>query len=341
MLTIDGEAGGGQMLRTALTLSVITDTPFEMTGIRGDRPTPGLRPQHLTAVELTADLCDADVSDASQGSESLTFRPGSEWETTLTADVGTAGSITLLFDTVLPVATMMDQPLSVVATGGTDVKWAPTIGYYRHVKLPLLARCGLQASVTLDRTGFYPAGGGQATLTAEPTTLSPLALDHRGGLEDVSIYSKASEDLEASEVAARQASHAAELLTDAEFPVTDEHVEYVETYSTGSALVIAGRYQETVVGVDELGEPGLPSEEVAAEAVESFSELHEAGAVVDPHMADQVLVYLALAGGTVRIPRATNHVETNLAVIESFDLPVSISEQDGSSVLTAPAPSER
>jgi RNA 3'-terminal phosphate cyclase (ATP) len=335
MITIDGEAGGGQMLRTALTLSLITDRPFEITEIRGNRPTPGLKPQHLTAVELAADLCDAELSGASQGSESLTFRPGSDWKTTLSADVGTAGSLTLLFDTVLPVASALDEQLSVTATGGTDVKWSPTVGHYRHVKLPLLARHGLQASVTLDRTGFYPAGGGKATLTAEPSTLSPLALDRRGGLDAISVYSKASADLEDSEVAARQAGRAAELLTDAGLPVADAHVAYVETDSTGSALVAAGEYERTILGVDALGEPGLPSEEVAAGAVERFVDLHRAGAVVDPHMADQTMVYLALAGGTVAIPRVTDHVETNLAVIEAFEQPLSLSERGGTHLLEA------
>jgi len=195
MLDLDGSGGGGQLLRTALSLSTITDTPFRIDDVRRTRPNPGLRPQHLAGVDLVARLCDADVSGAEFESDSLVFRPGDARRSTLDADIGTAGSLTLLFDAVLPIASIDEDPFELTATGGTDVRWAPTVDYYRWVKLPLLANCGLDASVDLERTGFYPAGGGRATLWTTPSPLSPFELTTRGGLERVDIYSKAAEAL--------------------------------------------------------------------------------------------------------------------------------------------------
>ncbi|MFC7134863.1 MULTISPECIES: RNA 3'-terminal phosphate cyclase [Salinibaculum] len=342
MLSIDGATGGGQILRTALTLAAVTDTPFRIENIRGERPEPGLGAQHLAAVDLAADLCDATVEGAERGAESLTFEPGEERQTSLSVAVGTAGSLTLLFDAVLPVAAVIDDPLRVTATGGTDVKWSPTMAYFRRVKLPLLARFGLDAAVTLDRTGFYPAGGGEATLTAGPSSLSPLALDSRGTLDRVDVYSKASESLEERDVADRQADQATDRLTAAGFSVGEPTVEYVPAHSPGSALLVAGVYEDTVAGGDALGEPGRTSEAVADSAVDRFLDFHDGDAAVDEHMADQVLVYLALAGGRVRIPAVTDHVETNLAVLSAFDSDLSLErEGDGAVVEASPHPSLR
>ncbi|MEF8785710.1 MAG: RNA 3'-terminal phosphate cyclase [Haloarculaceae archaeon] len=326
MLTIDGAAGGGQLLRTALSLSTITDTPFRIDDIRGNRPNPGLRPQHLATVELVADLCDAEVDGAELGADSLTFEPGDTRRTDLSAAVGTAGSLTLLFDTVLPIGVTCDEPICVTATGGTNVKWSPTIEYHQYVKLPLLARYGIDASLTLDRTGFYPAGGGSATLETTPWTRQPVEIDARGSLERVDIYSKASEDLEESSVADRQASHAADLLDDDGFPVSVDDVAYVPSDSPGSSILLRGVYDRTLAGFDELGERGLPSEEVAEAAVAQFLSFHSISAPVDVHMADQLMVLLALAGGRVTIPDVTEHVRTNLELISTFGSDMHLTE---------------
>ncbi|WP_380674314.1 RNA 3'-terminal phosphate cyclase [Salinigranum sp. GCM10025319] len=167
-LDLDGSDGGGQLLRTALTLACLSERAFEMTGIRADRPTSGVRPQHLACVEAAATLTEATVEGDAVGSETLTFRPTRPPKGDTSVDVGTAGSVALVFDTVLPLAVGLDAPVSVTATGGTDVKWAPTFDYLRRVKLPLLARYGLAAAVDLHRRGFYPVGGGEATLHVAP-----------------------------------------------------------------------------------------------------------------------------------------------------------------------------
>jgi RNA 3'-terminal phosphate cyclase (ATP) len=142
MLDLDGSEGGGQLLRTALSLSAVETTPFRMTGVRGSRPEPGLMPQHLTAVETVAAVTDAEVTGAELGSEELTFEPGLPTGGDYEADVGTAGSVTLLFDALLPVSVAVEAPLAVRARGGTDVQWSPPLDYARLVKLPLLRRRG-------------------------------------------------------------------------------------------------------------------------------------------------------------------------------------------------------
>ncbi|RCU47531.1 RNA 3'-terminal phosphate cyclase [Haloplanus salinus] len=338
MLTVDGTEGGGQLLRTALSLAAITDTPFRIEDVRGSRPDPGLKPQHLAAVRVVADCCDATVEGAELGADVLTFRPGDERRTSLDADIGTAGSVTLLFDAVLPVAVTGDEPLQLTATGGTDVKWAPTMAYHRLVKLPLLADCGIEAAIDLQRTGFYPAGGGEATLRAAPSSLSPLDLDRRGDLERVEIYSKAAESLADGEVADRQAESAREELAAAGLPADVRRVAYVESDSPGSSLLLRGLYEEGLVGVDALGERGRPSEVVAGDAVREFRAVHATDAAVDPFMADQLLIVLALAGGRLRIPSLTDHVRTNLDLLARFGSDVEDERRaDGTRIVEATA----
>jgi RNA 3'-terminal phosphate cyclase (ATP) len=203
------------------------------------------------------------------------------------------------------------------------------MAFYRGVKLPLLARFGLDATVDIERHGYYPVGGGTATLGTAPAALSSLELDTRGQLEVVEVYSAASESLVEQEVADRQATHAAERLRAAEFPVSVESVEYVPADSPGSSLLVRGVYGETLLGADALGERGRPSEQVADLAVEAFETAHAGSVPVDSHMADQLLVFLALVGGSVRLPAITNHVRTNLDVLQAFGSDIELGESAG------------
>ncbi|WP_277556075.1 RNA 3'-terminal phosphate cyclase [Halobaculum limi] len=335
-ITIDGTDGGGQLLRTALALSAVTETPFRIENVRGARPDPGLKPQHCTAVELVAELCDADVDGAEIGSDSLTVRPGSARRTPLQVGVGTAGSVTLLFDTVLPIAATYDDPFSLTATGGTNVKWSPTVEYHELVKAPLLQNWGLKTTVDCAKTGFYPAGGGEATIETTPSALSSFDLDARGTLDTVEIYSKASEELSEAEVADRQADRAREALQEAGLPAERRRVEYVSTLSTGSSLLLRGVYEHSVVGFDALGERGRTSEAVADSAVQQFTAFHANDAPVDVYMADQLMTVLALAGGRVRIPSVSEHVRTNLEVVTAFGSDMTLGRTtDGEPVLEA------
>lgn len=324
MLEIDGNDGGGQLLRSSLSLAAVTDTPVRVENVRGNRPEPGLKSQHLTAVELLEELCDATVDGASPGSEAVEFTPGDTRGGRVEVSVGTAGSLTLLFDTVLPLAVELDEPLAVTASGGTAVKWSPPLSTYCRAKLPLCRRFGLQAAVERHRTGFYPAGGGEATLFLAPSTLSELELTERGELVGVTVLSRASHDLTDSDVARRQAETAATRLEDAGLDVLERSVTSTAADSTGSALTVVIEYEETKAGFDALGEPGKQSEAVANTAVDRALAFHEGAAAVDRHVADQLLVFLALASGRMRVPELTDHVESSLSLLERFGFEVSV-----------------
>lgn len=328
MHTIDGGAGGGQLLRTGLALAALRGEPVRVTNVRGSRPNPGLRPQHLTGVRLLAEMTDADVRGATEGSTEVRFDPGPVRPGHYEVDIGTAGAITLLFDTVLPLATAIDAPLTVTAIGGTDVKWSPPVDYFAHVKLPVVRSLGLDAEVSVEKRGFYPAGGGEATLELRPSTLAPLSFTERGALRGADVYAVAEERLARADVAGRLCDRASERLRGAGIPV-QEHESVVPARSVGAGIVLVLAYDHPV-GFSALGEKGVPAEDVADRAVEEALSFHHGDGVVDPHLADQLLVFLALAGGELRIPARTDHVETSLRLLRGFGY-----EIEGELTLTA------
>ena len=338
MLEIDGNDGGGQLLRSSLALAAVTEQPVEVTNVRGARPTPGLKAQHLTAVEVLADVCDAGVEGAHLGSESVTFDPSPPRGGEVTVAVGTAGSLTLIFDALLALAVSLQSSLSVTATGGTDVRWSPPLSTYRNVTLPLCRRAGLCVALERHRTGFYPAGGGEATLHLGPSSLSPLSLTERGELLGARIYSRASRTLSDSEVAQRQADTAEKALERHSIDVLERQVISSATNSTGSVITLELVYENTRAGFDALGEPGKPAESVANEAVDAALAFEEGAGAVDRHVADQLLLTLALGGGRIRIPERTEHVEASLSLLDAFGFDVTVDATDSGLIVSAPEP---
>jgi len=305
------------MLRTALTVSALKQQPFRMKNIRSSRTNPGLKTQHLKAVETVQRLTDAEVEGAEIGSEKLKFKPGRLKQESFTVNTGTAASTTLLFDTVLPLSKEIGMRYTV--KGGTDVKWSPTMPYFRHVKLPLLEKFGVKASVDVERTGYYPRGGGKATLRIEKSELKPLEITEKGDLEKLEIYSKSSKELEDQNVAERQADEAARILKNSYVSVPlEKNISYIDTDSPGSTVLVKAVYENSIAGFDVLGEKGKRSENVAKEAVQKFKKFHASDAAVDKHMADQLAVFLALKKGNIRIFEATQHVRTIFSVLNSF-----------------------
>lgn len=329
MIKINGKAGGGQMLRTALTLSAISGKSFKIENIRGDRSNPGLKNQHMDCVKAVEKLCGADVRGLKKGSEKLVFEPKELSNKSLEIDIGTAGSVTLLLDTVLPLASQFSESFHVEARGGTDVKWSPTSLYFEHVKLPLLEKTGLEADFEPEKTGFYPKGNGRVSLEVKDFTPEKFRLNERGGLERLEIYSKASKDLKKSDVAERQASEAERLL-DENFgsKKLEKDIEYVESDSTGSVLLIKAVYEESLAGFDVIGEEGKSSEQVASEAFQNFIEFHDSDAVVDKYMSDQLMIYTALTTADYVLSESTSHVVTNLDVINEFGYDLEIRDSE-------------
>ncbi|MFD1563337.1 RNA 3'-terminal phosphate cyclase [Haloarchaeobius amylolyticus] len=347
---LDGSSAGGQFLRTALALSVLENEPVRLENVRGDRPDPGLAHQHLAALETITHVCDADVSGDELGAETIEFEPGLETDSDRTGrgrlgggeyeiNIGTAGSVTLLFETLLPLATALESPLSVTVTGGTDVAWSPPLDYLRYVKLPLLRRFGLAAACEIDRRGFYPAGGGRATLQLAPSDLERVDLVDRGPIEGLRVYSTESASLAERDVAHRQAEGALERLgRDAEPDLEERCETTAESACPGSALVVRLDHGTGVAGFSALGERGTPAERVGEDTADAATRFLEGSAPVDRHMADQLLVVLAVAGGRVRIPAVTDHVETGCTLLEEFGIDVDRERDGETTVVSVPSP---
>lgn len=315
------------MLRTALSLSVVKKEGFRMENIRGSRSNPGLKNQHLECVKTAQRISDAEVEGAELGSEKLVFQPQTLDSDPFTANIGTAGSVTLLLDTVLPITSQFDSNFRLTAKGGTDVKWSPTFSYLKEVKLPLIHRFGFLGELELEKSGYYPAGGGEATLETEEHSLEPINLTDRGDIEKFEIYSKASSELEEQKVADRQADEAERMLKNSHISIpVEKEVDYEKTDSTGSSLLVRAVYENSIAGFDALGEKGKRSEEVAREAVQDFKSFHSTEAAVDEHMADQLLVFMAIVGGEIAVPEVTSHVENNLEVIRKFGVEVELEQ---------------
>ncbi|ELZ93198.1 RNA 3'-terminal phosphate cyclase [Haloferax sulfurifontis] len=329
MRRLDGRDGGGQPLRTALALSLVTGEPFEMTNVRGNRSTPGLKAQHVACVSVAAAVSNADVDGGEVGSSTLRFSPGDVRADPVEAAVGTAGSATLVCETLLPAAVALDDPLSLSVTGGTDVRWSPPADYLRYVKRPLCSAFGVDFGVSVPRRGFYPAGGGTLSLRIEPAEPTPLALDRRADPDELRVYSVESDSLADAAVADRQVEGVRDTLAEAgvDLPV-HAAVSSVESDSPGSVVVVVARGgdggESVVAGFDAYGERGTPAETVGARAGASFLDWLRGDAPVDRHMADQLLVWVALAGGRLRIPAVTDHVRTNLDVIRAFGYDVTL-----------------
>lgn len=364
MLQIDGSEGGGQLLRTAIVLATLTGTPVRIESVRGAREQPGLKVQHATAVRAAAAITNAHTEGVEVGSRTVEFDPDGVQGGQYSVDVGTAGSLTLLFETVLPLALAAERPVTLRATGGTDVTWSPSFDYLRRVKLPLVRRFGLGAAVELERRGFFPAGGGAATLTLFPSHLRQFDLGEPVGQEaltGVRVYAAAAEELSGADVAERLATTAVEVLEEAGQMVSERVVEYTTTRTPGAVLTLRADTTRTldttqnrdttdrargdtdvdpirpVGGVSALGERGKPAEAVAEEALEQFEEFRDAQGAVDRHLADQLVLPLAVAGGTVVIPDITAHVASSVDLVRKFGLEIEVEESSGGgALLSAP-----
>ncbi|GAB6878680.1 RNA 3'-terminal phosphate cyclase [Halorubrum gandharaense] len=353
MIHIDGSDGGGGVLRTALGLSLATGDPVRIENVRGSRPTPGLKPQHRACVEAARLVGDAAVTGAEQGSETVTFEPGSGTPTESeradtdprprehAVDVGTAGSATLVASTVLPAALTTDRTVRLRIAGGTDVAWSPPADYFGGVTLACLRAHGLAAALDVPERGFYPAGGGVVRLTLGPSTLAPLELDGEATIERTRVSAVATTDLLDADVADRLARETGATLEEStDVTVASRAARYADAPSTDASVVVRAeghvgssdqhpdRPQRPIplAGFSALGEADTPAEAVADEAVEAFREWRRGPGAVDRHLGDQLVPYLALAGGAVRIPEVTDHVENAVMVADAFGFDVRIDE---------------
>ncbi len=328
---IDGSIGegGGQVLRTALTLSALTGRPVEITNIRAGRPNPGLQPQHLTAVQAAAAICRAEVEGAELGSQALRFVPRNRpipgrytFDVAEVAGRGSAGAVGLVFQTVFLPLALADGESTLTLRGGTHVPWAPSADYLREVFLPTVARMGLRAEIELVAWGFYPVGGGEVRvrIAGRAGALMPISLTERG--DGARVWGWGVVSNLPAHIPQRMVDRARNLLAQAGLKA-DLQPKIVRGAGAGAGIFLFIRYQRSVAGFAAYGRKGLPAEEVAAEGCRELLAHHASGAPVDPHLADQLLLPMAFADGTSRMVTSavTGHLLTNLTVLQTF-LPV-------------------
>lgn len=326
MIELDGSEGegGGQTVRTALSLSALTGQPFHIIDIRAGRPDPGLKPQHLAGVRLMQRLCSAQVEGDAVGSRELTFIPGQVSGGSHEYDVGTAGSLTLLMQSALPALLVSPVETELYLKGGTDVRWSPPVDHYQMVLFPLLRRMGANLEMIVERRGFHPKGGGAIRLRVKGAKLSPLKLEERGEL--VRLFGRACVQNLPIEVAERMIASARK-----ELPGLVAEKDATTGPCPGAGLTLAAEYRGTTLGWSALGERGLPAEKVGHEAASCLRKVMDLGGTLDSRTADQLITYMALAKGdsSFTVGKLSGHLASQMHLLPQF-LPVSFAVGDTS-----------
>jgi RNA 3'-terminal phosphate cyclase (ATP) len=336
VLEIDGAmlSGSGTLVRQSVAYAAASGTGIRLFSARARRPKPGLRAQHVAAVRACAELCGATVRGVEVGSPEFTFLPGPSitagqfrWE------IGTAGSTTMLAMCVLPLACLAPAPIRAHLVGGVFQDFAPSPYHTAHVLLPALQPMGVRARLRLVRAGYVPAGSGVLELDVEPVRgrLEPLVLTDPGRLDNLRGVAFCSH-LRQRQVSDRMARACEEKLLRRRVPLAIERVYDEEAERPGAALAVWGQTSTgCLLGADRAGAPRRTSEAIGRFVSRALMEDLSAGATVDRHLADQVIIFAALARGTSRfiVPRLTEHVEANLWLAERFGAGV---ERDGNRI---------
>jgi RNA 3'-terminal phosphate cyclase (GTP) len=317
MIEIDGSygEGGGQILRTAVALSVITGKPVRIRRIRANRPNPGLRVQHLHGILALKELSNARVKGAKVGSTVLEFIPGKAEPKHIKVPIKTAGSITLVLQALLPAMAFTGGSFEV--TGGTDVPWSPPVDYLRHVTLFALEKMGLRAEIEVKRRGHYPKGGGLVTGRVERweerkplVALEWRKIDRFAGISHATNLP--------AHVAERQAKAAEERLRNLYSVPVEIEREVSRSLGPGSGIVVWAETDSLRLAGDALGKRGKPAEVVGREAAEELITQLTPRKAVDRFLGDQLIPFLAFAGGEIGVAEITNHLVTNVWVVERF-----------------------
>ena len=324
LVSLDGAQGegGGQIVRTALALSAVTGQGFEITRIRAGRALSGLRPQHLAAIRAAALACGARVGGAFDGSPDVRFEPGPVAAGDFRFEIATAGAVTLVLQTVLlPLATAA-QPSRVEVTGGTHVPASPSFHYLEKHWRAVIERLGVAVKLGLVKAGFYPPGGGEVHAEVHPWARpASLSLEKRGAL--VAIRGTSGASRLRGDVARRQADAAHGLLWERSRLESAWDVVDVPAASPGSFLLIEAVFEEGRAAFGFFGQRGLRAELIGDRAARTLIKFLEGEGAVDPHLADQLAVPLALSGGGGRVTttEVTRHLETVAAVLSQFGIP--------------------
>lgn len=323
-IEIDGSMleGGGQILRVSVALSAVSGRPVRVFNIRAKRSNPGLRPQHLTAIKAVAEIVRARVEGLYVGSRELTFIPSRPKAGSFSFDVGTAGSTTLVLQSLMPVAALAPSNIAVEIKGGTDNPMAPPVDYVERVLVPALLRMGYRCKVSTLRRGFYPRGGGVVRASMEPVEhLSPIYMDGRRG--EVKVRGIAYSCRLPGHIVERMVKAAYDRLREGGVNCIEIEREVLQpghpkcSLDPGCGILLVAEGEGCIMGSDCLGERGKPAEVVGKEAADSLLRQLETQASVDKHLGDQLVVYMALARGRskIRVSELTLHAATCVEVV--------------------------
>lgn len=332
MITIDGSQGegGGQILRTSVGLSAVSGKSIRIERIRSGRDKPGLMRQHLTAIKAAAEICDAEMIGAELGSQTLQFQPGPVRPGSYEFRVGTAGSATLVLQTVLPALIQAETPSEIAIEGGTHNQWAPPFDYLQRVFLPLLNRMGPAVEAKLERYGFFPAGGGRIHVTIQPArALTGIKLLERGP-----VVSKSARILISNlplNIAEREAERLSRRLN---LQPEEISIDPITAHGPGNLVFAELAYEHVTELATGFGRVGTSAEHVAEETVQQIREYLKSTAPVGEYLADQILLPLALSaaqpdtvrtkrGGSFRTHKLSRHATTHIDILRTL-LPVQI-----------------
>ncbi|MAG39185.1 RNA 3'-phosphate cyclase [Candidatus Woesearchaeota archaeon] len=327
MIKLDGShgEGGGAILRQALALSTLTGKPFEIKNIRKGRPTPGLKAQHLHSINALKELSGCTITDYEVGTERLTFTPGIIKNKSISIDVGTAGSITLLLQSLMLPCMLSGKRITIKLVGGTDVKWSQPIDYFANVLVPIF-RTYANIQVLTVKRGYYPKGAGEVIVKIKSHkfhSLERIDFTKKKKLLRIRGVSHSSSNLK--DVADRQARTAKVLLSNLGVEINIAR-QYSNTSSTGSGITLWALYnkndsefsQPVILGGDSLGEKGKKAEDVGMEATENLKKEMNSDACVDKYLADQIIPLLGVTKGKIKTSHITKHTYSNIYVTKKF-----------------------
>lgn len=323
MVEIDGSfgEGGGQILRTAIALSVVTGKPCHIFNIRQKRENPGLRTQHLLSLRALKEISHGKLEGDFLGSREIKFIPGEKRTERIHLKIETAASITLLLQPIIIATAFSERETEIEIEGGaTDTFFSPTFCHFEKVFLPILEKIGPKVELDVLKRGFYPQGGARVKVRVLPSkNPQPLDLIERGNLEEIIIYSGASESLRERKVAQRQVMGAKEVLGKLKLPLKED-IQYFPTASPGSYICLISQFKNTVLGTDNLGKLGKRAEEIGREAALNLLEEEKAKSCLDKYLSDQILPYVALLKekSQFTVSQITNHCRTNMEIIGKF-----------------------
>ncbi len=316
MIKIDGQHSGGQTLRTSLSLSILTQKPFKIINIRGKRENPGLQHQHLTAVNASKNICNAKVKGNVLHSKELEFTPSKVIPGRYNFDIGSAGSTTLVLETLMPPLLFAKEKSVLKIIGGTSNPLAPPALHIKGVLLWYLKNLGINVEINVEKEGFVPKGGGRILAKISPCKkLKPLDLTERGSLNKICVFAVSSQSLRDKDVASRLLDGFTKVINDNLEP----HKQYVESLDPGCFISAIADYNNSRIGYTNLGTLKVKAEDVGRECANKLLLEINSNSTVDYFTADQLLIYMALSGkGRIITSQITDHIKDNIDIIEKF-----------------------